>query len=448
MRQQDKPRYNKLVRRRERKRLKRQRISKYSERSPYYKIVEFKKRVDRQIIKKFHFPLYNFLAARKFVDGTENLSANIEMPKDFSFATNYEGSMSFIRDFVASVIDSLGGELQVSFKECEKADQPALFVFQILRLEMIEQFRKFDRKLSVLSVEAKIEIEPSKNDEVNKLLLVGGLVGATEVKVQGLIPRRGVGFLKGSKSQRLYSENKKGAITTKIRDFINSCLRDHGHEFNSEGINEMDGLLSEILGNGEDHSPFDTYYSTANSFVEADRFVGEVNLSVMNFGYSIYEGLELSKKDNYENYKVVERLYDQVIHRIKNRTIGREDLFTLYALQEGISRLKFEDQSRGHGTMKFINSFFALGDFEDISKHYHPELTIISGSTQVICNKKYKPFSVNEQNFLSLNSENDLSRPPDPSNLKHLKSSFPGTILYVKIYLNKEHLRRKIDGDS
>ena len=73
--------------------------------------------------------------------------------------------------------------------------------------------------------------------------------------------------------------------------------------------------------------------------------MGEVNLFGHEFGYSIYEGLELSKKDNYENYKVVERLYDQVIHRIKNRTIGREDLFTLY--EEGISRLKFEDQKAG-----------------------------------------------------------------------------------------------------
>jgi len=453
MKREYKPRYNRLVLQRERKRLSRiEKLEKGgSKNSPYYKVIEFKKRVDRELIKKFKFPLYDFLAKNSFIDGYEIASGRIEIPEDFSFCSNYEGAITIIRDLIASIMHSSGGELHISFKNCTKTDQAALFVFQILKLDMTERLLKLDTILSVLSSKITIKIESSNNDLVNKMLFVNGLLTETEVKVEGLMPRRGIGYLKGSKTQRHYSENKKGAITTKIRSFINDCLVDHGHEFNSDGINEMDGLLSEILGNGEDHSPFDTYYATANSFIEAkiikeSGVVGEVNLSVMNFGYSIYEGLEETKVVNHTNYGQIEAFYNKVFPLIGRQTISKENLYTLYALQEGISRLKFEDQSRGHGTMKFINSFFALGDFEDDERHYHPELSIISGSTQVICNNKYRPFSVDEQNFLSLNPENDLLKPPDPSNLKNLKTPFPGTLLIVKMYLHNEHLRKKFDG--
>lgn len=41
----------------------------------------------------------------------------------------------------------------------------------------------------------------------------------------------------------------------------------------------------------------------------------------------------------------------------------KDDLYTLYCLQEGISRLKYEDESRGRGTMNFIRAFITLGSF-------------------------------------------------------------------------------------
>lgn len=453
MRKNRRIKYIQLVHKRERKRLRRLRKIRRpsTSRLLYQKIINFKRHCDRELIKRFKFPLFDFLSDKNFITGLEKPTGRIEIPPDFSFCTNYESVIERIRTIIVSILNTPGGTLDISFRKCTKTDQPALFVLQILKLDTAERLNTLDKKLSILSAKVQIRIEHSDDDGVNKMLFVNKLLTETEVKKSGLMPKRGIGYLKGSKSQRHYSENKKGPITTKIRSFINECLRDHGHEFNPDGINEMDGLLSEILGNGEDHSPFDTYYSTANSFVEVGtshgrEIVGEVNLCVMNFGYSIYEGLETSKVQNFKNYQIIEELFNQVFPLCKNKGITRENLFTLYALQEGISRLKYEDSSRGHGTMKFINSFFTLGDFEDEERQYHPELSIISGSTQVICNNKYRSFTRDNQNFLSLNSENNLSKPPDPSNLRNLKTSFPGTLLIVKMYLHKEHLRKKIDG--
>lgn len=448
-----KVKYIKIARKRERKRLRRLRKVKKggSFNSPYHKINNFKRKVDREIIKRFKFPLYNFLSERGFITGKEEKVGKIEIPEDFSFSTNYEESIATIRNILVSLTYNSGGELVISFELCRKTDQAALFVLQIVKLDMAERLNSLNSRLSVLSSKVETRIKQSKSDFVNKMLFVNGFLKETEFKSEGLVPRRGIGYLRGSRTQRHYSENKKGPITTKIRNFINDCLRDHGYEFTSEDVNEMDGLLSEILGNGEDHSPFDTYYATANSFIEVKGnnevgFVGEVNLCVMNFGYSIYEGLEKTREENKENYALIEDLYQEVFPLVKLRTITKENLFTLYALQEGISRLKYLDQSRGHGTMKFIRSFFALGDYEDDGRQYHPELSIISGSTQVSCDNKYPPITINEQNFLTLNSEKTLKKPPDPTRLKNLKTLFPGTLLTVKMYLHSEHLRKKFDG--
>lgn len=448
-------RQNILRKKRERKKFHRKRRLKkhLSEYSTYYKIHAFQKKVDKEILKKFKFELYDFLINTKFINGQEIQSSEIKIPPDFSFCSNYEISINIIRDLIASCVQNVGDQVTINFESCTKVDQLSLFVLQIFKLEFTEKLNRLDQKLTILTSKISFKITPSKDDFVNKMLFVHGLAQEeTEIKVSGLMPEKGLGYLKGSKSQKHYSENKKGAIATRIRYFLNECLKEHGYEFNPSGENEIDGLLSEILGNGEDHSPFDTYYSTANYFLEFEPqnendAVGEINLSVLNFGYSIYEGLEETKSSNHENYEFIESLCQRVYSKANPNITTRENLLTLYALQEGVSRLKFEDSSRGNGTMKFINSFFALGDFEDNEKNYHPELSIISGCTQVICDTKYRPFQANGINFLSLNSENDLSIPPDPSNLKKLLTPFPGTVLNAKIYLNKVHLSKKVNGD-
>jgi hypothetical protein len=445
---------NRLRERREKKMLKRMRTLLISpgNYSVYNKVLRFQKGVDKRIIETFKIPIYSFFRDVNFLDGSEREDNYIEIPIDFSFCNSYDSSLKVIKHFIASLIYSSGGELIVSFEKCINVDQAALFVLQIIKYDIVEQLQRLNNKLTASKSRVSVKFKESKNDVVNKMLFVNQILPEARVKVEGLMPLRGVGYIKGLKNQKHYSENKKGRIVTNVREFLNTCLVDHGYEFNPNGKNEMDGLLSEILGNGEDHSPFDTYYATANSFIEAnsiapDQIVGVINLSIMNFGYSIYEGLEKTKNENYVSYNEIDELY-QTVSRLKPGGFTRENLFTLYALQEGISRLKYEDQSRGTGTMKFINSFFALGDFEDATKQYHPELSIISGRTRVICNNKYRPYQRNQVNYLSLNFENDLNKAPDPANLKSLETFFPGTILYVRVFLNKEHLTKKVYGNT
>jgi len=98
--------------------------------------------------------------------------------------------------------------------------------------------------------------------------------------------------------------------------------------------------------------------------------------------------------------------------------------------------------------MKFINSFFAFGDYEDQLKQYFPSLTIFSGSTEVICDNQYRPIEKSGMFLLSLNAHNSLEKAPEKSHLRSLKFPFPGTLLSIKLYINKEHLDKKMGHGS
>jgi len=440
---------------RENKRIKRLRFNKYFKGpfSTFDKDQKFKETIDQRTISNHRSKLQDFFLEKAFITGNEKISFEVTIPPDFSFCNNYSGAIKTIQNFIAAINTKTGNEITIDFSNCNTVDQAALFFLQILRMEFYEEYFNLDRNLKVLSCKLTFKIIQSKSETVNKLLLVTGLVSQAELKLDGLMPVDTIGYYRGNKAQKHYAENKKGIIGTRIAKYLNQCLLKHDHCFNPTGLNYLDGLISEVLNNGEDHSPFNTYYVTANMLGEFapqnNRFVvGEVNLSFLNFGFSFFDGFEQTKTDNFEMYGYMEALYNQVNVSLLGYPFTKENLFTLYALQGGVSRLKNIDESRGNGTMNFINSFFSFGDFEDTSKKYHPDLSIYTGKTQLICDNKFKPFEKDGVSFISLNRFRDLSKLPEKSNLKNLNYYFPGTLITVKIYLNKEHLTKKLNKNN
>jgi hypothetical protein len=444
-----------LHRKRERKRLKRLRKNHVylGVSSVYLKEKYFRKFVDRQIALNFKFPLFDYFIEQKFITGKETISELIPIPTGFSFCKDYDVTISTIKNFTASIFKNVGKDITIDFSKCSYVDYTALFVLQILRLEFQEELNKLDKRMSVLSGKGQFKVTNSPHQEVNKMLLMAGLISQADLKIEGLLPIDTIGFLKGSKSQKHYSENKKGIIATKIVHYINNCLGHHAYTLQPEGINEFGGLISEILNNAEDHSPFNSYYASANFLREPQKnadenVVGEINLTFMNFGYSIYDGIEASKFENEEIYSQLEQIYNKASKSKIFVPFTKADFFTLYSLQGGVSRLKYLDESRGSGTARFITSFFSFGDYEDDIKHYHPSLSLVSGSTQLICDNRFKPTMKDGVFVLSLNADNDLLKPPEKSNLASLKYGFPGTLFTVKIYLNKEHISNKINAND
>jgi hypothetical protein len=405
----------------------------------------FRQKIDDIIISKRKNTLNEFLTNSGFKEAPAQY---IKIETHFSVADNIDSLLKQIAVIQSSIHELIGEELVFDFTDCKKVDLHALFILRVIINDFRQVQFKLQRRLSITNVITSFKVVPSKLDEVNKRLFAGGFLKSVTVKKSDMMPISTIGLHIGDKTQSHYRENKKGATATKIANYLNECLSDNGFRLTNNGINQITAMISEILNNAEDHSIHSKWYATGAFFRDNisgegnTDYVGEVSLTFLNFGNSYYEGFQETSSLNSETHKQIVDMCSQTKVNGGNG-FSDENLFTLYALQDGVSRLKYERESRGTGTMKFINAFLEIGDYENIPKGYTPSLRIISGSTHLICDNKYKPFKIDGDYYLSLNSKKDLKNPPESSNLKSISRKFPGTILAVKIFLNKRHLQSK-----
>jgi hypothetical protein len=436
--------------------------SRLKERSPfnpekYQPSPSFKELVEYRT-EQCYTKSYQLLKNSGFID--ESLVRDkLNVPKSFSFIENYSGTLRFVKSFMSSLY-ALNDDIPVDFSSCTQLDIAPLLLLCTIMRDYLAFRKKQNRSVQgVAHKHAWPRFSPSKSYEVNRILYVLRLLPTIEIaKGDEFLEISTVGMIAEKKSRKTYAENKKGPVCKKIRTYINRCVKKIGLELTSDGETAIDGWLSEVLNNTEDHTSIDEWYVAGISLhtlttpgtTGAQEGVSEVRLAIMNLGFSIYEGFEASKEENHRVYNIMERTYDAVTAGLPNdekEIYTKENLFTLYGLQEGMSRIKYLEgyESRGNGTMNFIRSFLELGDYEDSSKKRKPLMSLLSGNTMVLCDTTYKPYKDGTVYKLSLNPENDLRKLPDPDHLRSLPDYFPGTILETRLFFNKNHFLQKYD---
>lgn len=380
----------------------------------------------------------------------------IEIPEQFCLCTNFAKSFNIIKEFASSMYDYVGFELTLDFSKCKKADTSALFLLQVIRLELKAIISKLQSRFPLLTLGTEEKLTASKDPDVIRLLLMTGFPIDLEKFIKendqeiNMHPIDDIGLFKGNSKQQSILENRKPVVMKRVVKYLNVCLDRYGYQLKEEDGNSVEGIIGEVLSNAEDHSNSDHWYVTANFSADmregANFMVGELNINIMNFGLSFYEAFEKTKTVNHQHYEKVESLVTGNRTRHPKMKFNNEQLFTLIMMSDQVSRLKYREDSRGTGTIKFLNAFIEIGDFEDIRCGYQPILSLITGNTQLLCDNQLKPFLKDTVYCLSLNPENDLTLPPRDSHLKVLNDKFPGTLLSVKIYLNKQHLDKKYGG--
>lgn len=379
--------------------------------------------------------------------GKNNTSSRIlPVPKRMCFKMNFVDCVSFLNDVVSAYCNTKGN-LILDFTDCEEVSVSSLVALKAI-LEELNQFGYKIANSRFKEQPKSIKMKPSKSDKVNRHLhsldFAKFPVSKNEQKEYLVL-----GLLRGR--ARNYKENRKAVVSRKVAQFVEDTAERFEVGFNERGQNYMEGMVGEILSNAEDHSlKKSEWFVDGVSFLHKrqDNEVIEFNLVILNFGNSMYEGFELTKTQNHHIYKKLEDLYKKHQNLFSfTKKFERESLFVLYMLNEGISRLKFLEASRGNGTMNFIKSFIELGKFCNQDQNYKPELNIVSGHTVLTCTEEYAPFKSGNHYKLTLNSAQTLEALPDSSVLKYFKEvSFPGTILDCKIYLNKQDLERNISN--
>lgn len=120
-----------------------------------------------------------------------------------------------------------------------------------------------------------------------------------------------------------------------------------------------------------------------------------------------------------------------------------ETLWTLYALQEGVTS-KANYMKRGNGSIQFIESFFNLGG-GNVDESKESYMTILSGNTKIVFDGTYNiTEKINNEGerfkVMTFNDTGNIEDSPDGRYVSYVKHYFPGTMIHVKLKLKEEDL--------
>ena len=369
------------------------------------------------------------------------------VPECFSLKKDFDDSILFYKQLLSTFFYK-EGDLKVDFSKCKEMSNANYVLFDLFVKELLAVQARYNKNIYRKSNKNVLVSNPSKvDDKTNKYLITGGYVDLKDVDnvnvKDSFLPLHPI---KGKNKN--YQESLKGIAARYVSKFVRNTLDRVDYQEFANDKNAIEGFITEILSNAEEHSVSNSeWYISGISFHEDQHNVNvvELNLSIINVGVTMYEGFEATKEPNHSNYSVVEQLYE--MHRRQFtlfKRFERESLFMLYMLNDDISRLKYEGEGRGNGTMHFINKFIYLGRYGIQNTDFNPILNVISGHTVLTCDGKYQPSDeVTNKMILSLNKEKTLEKLPDSDYLCAHNELFPGTILECKIYLNKDYFMTK-----
>jgi hypothetical protein len=391
----------------------------------------------------------------------EKKTAYIQIPDDFSFISNPEDAIDALEQLVNSLRDNRVNTVSFDHSRCENLDLCASAVMDALFIAGQRSARHRGRRIGAGGFLSKA------NDDVNVLLRSNGILKnlnhPNSKKIPpGLMKRIKIFPLKAGHRTPPAESSDVELTASRLVGFFNDCLEMEGFRLRDEkGSNLMD-LIAEVVVNAEEHSGESGdrlnpawyaigYYKRS----EDPEKGGECHIALFNFGRSIFESLKLpetSDKLKGEISKLAEvhriRGYFAILVSIPKRLLlipthfwQEEALWTLYAMQEGVSRFRHlpEGVDRGNGTVRMIEFFMKLASQD-------PKMVVLSGRTWILFDGTHALRTIirsgEERQVMAFNEQNDLSLPPDWKFVRTLSRSFPGTLVSLKFTLRAEDLAK------
>lgn len=384
----------------------------------------------------------------------------IKIPSVFSFKENWGESLDVIYSVVQISTVKERRRLIFDHSDCVEISVGASMVLDIVTLELRREWAA-SGQTSIIGGRLPTD-ERTRNHlmctGLTKQLKVRGAEAPREAEARYVM----TGLISGdaSTSCKLSGSSDQEKKATELALHLDKCFRRAaGYKLTRKGLREIVRWAGELIANAEEHSGRSewfaiSYMTDADPTARADYAPENAEvyccqLAIVGFGKSIYESLSDPNTPE-QTREQIETLATELSRRsLIGRALGftKEDLTTLYALQDGVSRFNErpgrDSNSRGSGTITMIDAFQSLGN--SVNPSFNPEMVLLSGGTRIFFDKEYRLVQdPNGRWIIAFNKENDLSKRPDRGHVHSIQGFFPGTLLSLRFFIDKRHLDRFI----
>ncbi|MGC5747386.1 hypothetical protein J4P41_01915 [Gluconobacter sp. NFX36] len=252
-----------------------------------------------------------------------------------------------------------------------------------------------------------------------------------------------------STSQNTATEpSQREGLTDDLIDTVDHWLEGMVQKkLNKDGKGYLSSIVGEVLNNAERHSDLinkdgdwaiAAFLTAVKEKKDSNKVKFFCSLSMVSLGATIHESISKCEDDN-----ILNSMNGYIMKHSRDKKISRECLATVYALQDGVSRLKQDDlgeQSRGGvGMMDMVQFVGALGK---LGIHdAPPSITLLSGSTCLNIRQPHFDLTLDQaqKNFhrqIWFNETNNIAEAPDADYVKSLPVHFPGTAVAIRFYIS------------
>jgi hypothetical protein len=359
----------------------------------------------------------------------------IGCPKEFSFIDAPDQAIECLEDFARAALSGVKS-LSIQQHECEQIDLCAAAVLNALALEASNRLR--------LGLKGTYPLQRVPQEIVR----AAGLP-----KCLGLPLTEPEGFhtfklIKGTRTKAVATAASPKEIQTQhLTEYVNGCLERYDAQLSPQGTDRFGKLVGEILANSEEHSGRGEWWIAGYLRHPKSAPFGDCHLTIFNFGLTLEESLKELPSTSLLRQQIEKLVAEHTRRKLfVVKTWTEENLWTLYALQEGVSRFNDQAQHLGHrgfGTTEMIRMFQLLGQSREPASE--PVMCVVSGHTHIRFDNSVRldlqPTSTGQQRrVIAFNAANDLGQPPERKYVRNLANFFPGTLISLRFYLDKAYL--------
>lgn len=396
--------------------------------------------------------LFLFLKNTNFAENPSKFTsilkrvALIEIPPSFSISENPNESIQILRRLFYFGSQLNIHEIEIDYSQCINLEIAASTIMDVIVLVIKDYHTKNHSHITFCG-------SIPKKGRVKDIFMASGLYKHLKIDIAEDVAVdysqiKSFDLIHGG-----HNSKRSDSAATRLAEYINHCLNTQGYALAPPGTNLLSVMFGEVLDNCELHGgPFTEWFALGHFQTNPNLHnCGEIQLVIANFGNTIYQQLSnpnVTSKETFDKLEFLSKKHKPYF----SSTWNEEMLYTLFSLQEGISRLRNQDvdgnRKRGTGTIKLIERFQQIGQ---TTNSLNPLMTITSGHTHIRFDQKYllgknrfhdTMLGNNERKIIAFNDTNDIYLPPDSSNVQKLDEFFQGTIISLNFFFDQQYLEK------